>query len=123
VARVSIGLVVEYGGIKTSARWARTDPVSVGGGEAEVTARVIALEATVNDIVNALVSTGEGHLEVSLAGVRGARCVGDDEVLENCKRKFGDSKTELTYHAARVGGGVSIYHCTPDVEVLASTAI
>jgi len=106
MASVSVRRVGEYGGIKSSTRWARTDPVYIGGSVAEASIAWVTLETAVDDIVNALVSTGEGDFEVSLARVRSTGGVGDDEV-----------------HTARVGGRVSIYHCAPDVEILASTAI
>ena len=81
VASVSVWRVEEYGGIKGSTSCTRTDPVSVGGSPAEDSALVVALETAVDDKVLALVSTGEGDLEVSLAGVHSRGRFGDDEVL------------------------------------------
>ena len=123
MASASVWRVVEYLGITSSTRWAGTDPVSVGGGKAEVTACVITLEAAVDDIVDAPVSTGVGDLEVSLAGVYSGGRIGDDEVLDKCKQDFGASMSEFTYHTASVGGRVPIYHGAPDVKVLASTTV
>ena len=43
---------------------------------------MLKLESTLNDKFLALVATGEGNLEVSLAGVHSGGLVGDDEVLD-----------------------------------------
>jgi hypothetical protein len=84
-------LVEEYGGTKKSASWSGTDPVGVGGVEAEVTAFVKALEPTLDDKVLALVATREGNPEVSLAGVHSGGLVSNDEVLDTCEKEFGES--------------------------------
>jgi len=88
MASVSVSLVEEYGGILESTGWTGTDPVSVGGGIAEVVAIGIALETTVDDIVLALVATGESDMEVSLAGIHSGGHVRDDEILFKCDQEL-----------------------------------
>ena len=92
IARVSVWLVEEYGGIENTARRAGTDPVSVGSIEAKIVAFVKALETAVDHKVLALVAAGEGDLKVSLAGIHSGGFIGDDEVLDMCSEELGESE-------------------------------
>jgi hypothetical protein len=88
VARVSVWLEEEYGGIEKTASRAGTNPINVGTFEAKETALVKALETTVDHKVLALVATGEGDLKASLAGVHSGGRIGDDKVLDTCSEEL-----------------------------------
>jgi len=92
VARVSVRLEEEYGGIQNTASRAGTDPVHVGTVETELIAFVKALETAVDDKVLALVASREGDLKASLTGVHSGGLVGDDEVLDICSEELGESE-------------------------------
>jgi hypothetical protein len=78
---VRIGFVEEDGGVPVAAGWAGADPVTVGPGEAEVRASVVALETAVGEDGDATVASRVCHEEVALAEVDRGGFVRDEVVL------------------------------------------
>jgi len=106
IALVREGLEEEDGSIEGTAGGGGTDPVGRGGVEAEVSALSERLEASVDGKVVTLVATGEGDLEITLAGVDGSGSICNDEV-----------------HGASVGGWVTVDDSSPDVEELTCASL